>query len=158
MKKITFISFIIGLVLFANHEANKITPQFLQRNQWTIPETSVEATFEFHENTVDIDIDVEDVYLAMKHDADDTNFLTDAILKQMLRQLLPQTATYTLHNNVLELTGIDTLNQPLMLTFSLKKSGADLLLTLIPNEEQSAKIAMYFDGETTEAAFYLSPK
>lgn len=33
MKKITFISFIIGLVLFANHEANKITPQFLQRNQ-----------------------------------------------------------------------------------------------------------------------------
>lgn len=94
----------------------------------------------------------------MKLDADDTNFLTDAILKQMLRQLLQQTATYTLHNNVLELTGIDTLNQPLMLTFNLKKNGANLLLTLIPNEEQAAKIAIYFDGETTEAAFYLSPK
>lgn len=130
----------------------------MQRNEWTIPETSVEATFEFHENTVDIDIDVEGVYLAMRHDADDTNLLMNTVLKQMLRQLLQQTVTYTLHNNVLELTGIDSLNQPLILPFTLKKSGANLLLTLIPNEEQSAKIAMYFDGETTEAIFYLSPK
>ncbi|MFK8243888.1 MULTISPECIES: membrane lipoprotein lipid attachment site-containing protein [unclassified Facklamia] len=120
--------------------SNAITKQDLQKNEW-VTDTSkiyddVDIELKFHENNVDINIDSEDVYqVAIKQNPEMDNPLARAFFEQYAKDILKQSAPYTLQDGKLAITFTGPENETVDLYFVAKKEKNNIMLTLDPQND-----------------------